>query len=265
VDFHEISQVLLTILILLPLLVFFSVFFFVYAVIKLEATPTLEPVDTNDEVFGEVAHYFTMVQTSLVNDGFDLSGVFLAPKLITGTQSLLMLLTNPHARDLVLVNATFVTQAGSRRLHACFLEIETEFEDDFKIDTINQEEAYPFAKRLEMIFTQLPSVGEPRELYRIHRRIVEENAGPRRKRWKWTGQPLQDLQRDMTAAHGRLAERGYLRLDAEQLFYRMTVKGTLAVCFRVMWPFSLITAAAIRRQERRLLEHVRQRGFGRVD
>jgi hypothetical protein len=254
--FEQIQAVVITLVLAVPFVVVGTLLVIIYGVLRIEVLPHLEVLATDHVLYPLVNQYFRTVEVGLAEEGFSAVGKYYAPTAVTGGESLYLLLLNPARRDMALASATFVRQGGGRRLRMSFLELQSEFEDDSSINTVNLEEPHPFRHLPQILSVQLPSILDPRILYRLHGLIVLEQARGRRKLWKWKDDPREDLRKDLGMAYTRLADQGYLKLAADGAHYRVTLKGCMSALSKIIWPFSMVARGRIHREERRILKEL---------
>lgn len=134
-----------------------------------------------------------------------------------------------------------------------YLEFNSVFRNGTQIDTSNYRHLTrmpPFREKKVFLF---PQITNPRQLLKLHRRVVSRYAGYEEAILPPRGEELEAMRQEVIRDCQRMARMGYLVHDEMENAYRPTWKGSILMTLRIIWPLSTIRRMLLRRRGNRLI------------
>ena len=137
------------------------------------------------------------------------------------------------------------------------VEFVSRYRDGTLIQTNNAQPLSAFPNPAQATTTRLPTVTDPRQLYRIHRAVVTQQAVASPKSFRldeeFGGDPLAYMVFAIRDELQHATETGFLRyLPAEDLF-RATLKGAYLMSWQELWPLKGIRLSRRLRKSQQVL------------
>ena len=143
----------------------------------------------------------------------------------------------------------------ARKMHTRFFEFCTYFLDGLEVNTNNVTKPAVTPRGSKKLRTLMPGVEDAALLYKIHRNVASTVTGEIK--------PLpaaalvgQELEREVHEEWRRNVEIGYTYLDEERSLFRPTVKGSILMSWRVLWPVGAIRELLLKSNAKRLMADV---------
>jgi hypothetical protein len=235
-----------------PLLIYFTH--------KQTARPELVPfIPGQTPLPANVDTYFSNTCWALDAEGFKIiTGLFL-PKQIENVIAGLVYVVNRQERDSAIVVALHADPPGGMPFTQLHVEFVSRFRDGRLIQTANAQALSSFPPPPNSVTSFLPSVQDPRRLYRIHRAQVKlHGSGERVLRLDddFGGDAVRYVQSALIEELDHACRAGYMRLDAAASVYRPTIKGACLMTWQELFPLKNFRLARRRSRERKLLEEL---------
>ena len=183
----------------------------------------------------DVRAFMTSRVAAIAGLGFDPVGYINLGTMASGTESYMALLSNP--RTLEWADVSVVKSTKQMKGYSEFI---TRCSNDAQVDTNTNSTApvlYPWPSY--HIF-RFPQVKDAFTLYRVHRILVQQNTGGATPELPPKGQELAELKRRLERFGVRQQESGYMYLDSEGDYFRLTWKGAVLGAWRSIWPISAL-------------------------
>jgi len=183
--------------------------------------------------------------------GFDVVAYLNLGALTQRTESFMALLSNPHTSE--WANVAYVVSPKKSR---GYMEFTTHCSEEVQVDTnTNAISRLLFPVPNYHVF-QFPQVDDVFTLYRVHRRLVEENTNGNRPILPSRGQEVAELQRRFERFGPWQQSRGYMYLQPPGKFYRLTWKGAIVGGWRSIWPVSAARNFWMKRKSAAILRRI---------
>lgn len=228
---------------------------------RLEASPRLLKFEVDDYDWPrEIKKLFTSSQKALEAEGFESVGGFFLPSAANNVKTALILFVNRESRDGAMATAMYGDQPDGPR--TLYVEFSTRFADGRTVNTLNSKTLGSFPTREGVTTTRLPSIKDARNLYRIHKALMQEVVGAKAKKVlkldaEFGGDAAQYLQEAaFRESYEAAEEAGYIRLDFGGEHFVPTVKGAFLMTWRELWPWKMIREQQMRTTERKVLERL---------
>lgn len=258
-------------LLLLCLLPFVAGPLLIYFTHTQAARPQLVPFFPGQtQLPATVDQFFSDACWALDAEGFQIvTGMFL-PNQTQHVFAALVFVVNRQERVAAILVAIHAHAPGSTPVTQLYVEFNTRFRDGRVVQTNNSPVLGAFPTPEHITNSLLPSVKNPRVLYRIHGAQARLHGGESVLRLDedFAGDAVAYLQFAMMEELERACSAGYMRLDASAGVYRPTLKGAFLMTWREMWPIKAIRLAMRARREKQLLAELTYRfpelaGIGR--
>jgi len=208
-----------------------------------------------DELPEEVAILFRPRVPELASLGFECTGFYDCGSLTNETHSYLAHFCNPTTNDTASVTA-LTTPATC----ASYLEFSTNFENGTVLDT-NTNAALPLTpSNPEHRVFRFPKLHTAKNLYRIHRELIEKYAAGTWPQAEAHDQGIEGYVR-MIENYGPRHERiGYMKLAEDGESYQFTWKGAFSMTWHAFWPNAILRKLRQRHMMRSELQSLEIRG-----
>lgn len=187
--------------------------------------------------------------------GFELLGCYDCGVLASNTQRFIAHFCNRSTNDFANVSV-----ATSPQKTAGYFEFSTRFGNGLTLETNTNSDLPLTPDNPEVRVFRFPEIREPRELYLVHKRLIEKYADGTWAQGEPKGQEIQRLVRVMQNYGPRHAKLGYMYLAPAGEAYFLTWKGAILMTWRGLWPTSLIRGAIYKCKMRAELHSLRVRG-----
>ena len=185
--------------------------------------------------------------------GFTLVGCYDCGELAVQTRSYVAYFCNRGDNDFANVTATV-----SPRGVTSYFEFSTRFSNGLAIET-NTNGVLPLTPgNLAVRVFRFADIQQPKDLYEIHRQLLEKYAVDLYPQGEPMGQEIMRWVRTVGNYGPRHEKIGYMVLAEDGASYRLTWKGAFLIAWRGLWPTSLLRKLYERHAmaaERRELEH----------
>jgi hypothetical protein len=186
-----------------------------------EMTPALE-------------QHLSGVAPQLKNLGFDYLGCYDFGEPAAHTRTVLALFCNPHTNDFADLTLSF-----SCHLTDTYLEFSTEFASGLRLETNNNSVLPLTPDPLETRIFRFSEIRDARELYRLHRRLIEKHTGGAWAKPEVKGQEISRWVRTLENYGPRHVELGYMK-PARESEFDLTWKGAALMAWKCMLPAVLV-------------------------
>jgi hypothetical protein len=195
-----------------------------------------------------------MTQTNaLFEIGFDEPTLVRIPNQAPQVNAYLIMLTNRQTGDSAMVTA--IVGEGIVRLQALYVEFSTRFDSGEEFNTHNAPELLPFPPAPMAVRTQVPSLTDPQELYRLHSFVMSKFSLAGKKVLYEPGQAMEYLVRfAFLESYNRQVKRGWFYYDQENDLYRPTLRGAYRITWGLMQPFKALRKMALNRRAKSILK-----------
>jgi hypothetical protein len=208
-----------------------------------------------EDLPAEVAGYILPRIPQLQTLGFELVGCYDCGVLASNTQSFVAYFCNLTTNDFANV-----TVATSPQKLAGYFEFSTRFGNGVALET-NTNGVLPLTPdNPEVRVFRFPEIKEPRELYRVHKSLIEKYTNGQWAQGEPKGQEIERLVRVVENYGPRLEKMGYMYLAPDERAYLLTWKGAILMTWRGLWPTSLVRRAIHRFEMRIELHSLHVRG-----
>lgn len=222
---------------------------------KLFAAPVCEELQMHS-LDPKLARFIMDKTNELFELGFDEPTLIHLPGASPGVNAYLVMLVNRPAGDKVMVSALVGEAAVA--IQTCYVEFSTRYENDCCVDTLNSEELSAFPTRPGNIRTQVPSITNVAELYRLHQYRMKTSGMSARKVLYEPGKAIEYLMKyAFKKSYDEQVNNGWLRYEAEGDCYRPTIKGAYLMSWGLIQPMKWFRMLAMRRKEREVLGEYR--------
>ncbi len=190
---------------------------------------------TGEEIAPELEQRIEDVAAPLKNLGFAYLGCYDFGELAAHTRTRMALFSNANTNDFATL-----TVASSANLTDSFLEFSTEFGTGLRLET-NNNGVLPLTPdpKGARVF-RFSAIRGPRELYRLHRRLLEKHADGAWAKPEARGQEISRWVRTIRNYGPRHAEMGYMKAARGEQQYELTWKGAALMAWRGMLPGALV-------------------------
>ena len=184
--------------------------------------------------------------------GFSFLGYFDIGSLATNTRSYIAYFVN---RPLgVFANVSVVTSPAKT---AGYFEFSSSFANGLTLDA-NTNSTLPLTpSRAGFRVWRFPEVFDPRELFHIHRALVQKYAAQLEPHLPPQGQESGRIKSQVEQYGAEQAKTGYMYLSNDGETYRLTWKGSILTAWKSLWPTSTIRTWTYRAQMKRELRSLR--------
>ncbi len=225
----------------------------VYLVQRQPAHPTFVPVAPEDREFllpPDATRYLAEQDGPLRAAGFEPLGTLHQDGEQKRPTIYVTLYRNDRAQDLAIAAVLwFQDQARS-----CHVEFSTGLDGDALINTSNASVLAAYAPAPGRVTTQLPRMDDPARLYRVHRFLVDDLAGPSAKRrLPPEREPSAILREAVFRELLSQVETGYFALDEAADEFRPTIKGAFLMTWGLLPPAANLRRLARDRRAARIL------------
>ena len=231
----------------------------IYFTHKQAACPELVPfVPGQTPLPANVDKYFSDACWALHPQGFKIvTGMFM-PKQIEHVIAGLVLLVNRQERDVAIVAAIHAEPPGMMPFTQLHVEFVSRFQDGRLVQTNNAQTLNAFPPPPNSVNALLPSVQDPRQLYRIHCAQSKLHASGEKvlSLDDELGELVRFMQASLIEELENACRAGYMRLVASQSVYRPTIKGAYIMTCQELPPLKNIRLARRKHRERKLLEEL---------
>jgi hypothetical protein len=188
--------------------------------------------------------------------GFDEPTLVQIPNFVPQVVLYLILLVNRQSGDKAMVTA-IVSQRLVSPLQGLYLQFSTRFDSGEEFYTYNAPKIGAFLPHAKEVRTQVPSVEDAQELYRLHTFVMNKHQVQGKKVLYEPGQALDYLAR-FTFSFDEEVQRGWVFHDQESDTYRPTFKGACLFLWRLTEPFKALHQIALNRKAKNTLEEFRR-------
>jgi len=214
--------------------------------------PVQVPVE---ELPDEVSAYIQPRIPQMQSLGFEFLGCYDCGVLASGTRNFLAYFCNRATNDFANVSA-----ATSPHKTASYFEFSTRFGNGLTLET-NTNSILPLTpENPEVRVFRFPAIKEPRELYLVHKHLIEKYANGLWAQGEPKGQEMQRFLRVLENYGPRHVKLGYMYLAPDAEAYRLTWKGAILMTWRGLWPAALVRRAIHRYAMRRELHSLHVHG-----
>jgi hypothetical protein len=224
---------------------------------KLPASPEARPIDL-DRIDPKIADYLTEQTEELVHIGFDESTIVRMDTANNVTTYLIMMVnrrTGDEAMATVMIGHGIVTQRLS------YLQFSTRLESGEEFVTLNSRILGAFRRKPRTGGTQVPTVTDPDELYRLHRFVMRKHEAKGRAVLYEPGGAVDYLvETVLVKSYEEQVENGWLFYDEAADAYRPTLKGAYLIAWGLLPPMKHIREARMRSRARAILAEFRGDG-----
>lgn len=187
------------------------------------------------EITPELEKHIESVAPPLKNLGFENLGCYDFGEPAAHTHTVLALFGNPNTND--FANLTI---SSSSHLTQSYLEFSVEFASGLRVET-NNNGVLPLTPdpKLTRVF-RFAEIRDPRELYRLHRQLIENHDAGAGVAPEAKGQEISRWTRTMENYGPRHAALGYMKPASESGKYELTWKGAALMAWNGMFPTALV-------------------------
>lgn len=215
---------------------------------KMAARPDCEELQMHS-LEPRLAQFIMDKTNALFALGFDEPALIHMSNPAPGVNAYLIMLVNRPQGDKVMVTA-LVGDAGLR-IQTWYVEFSTRYDNDHCVDTLNSSELSAFQQGPQNIRTQVPSVTDVDELYRLHQFKMKNSGITGRKVLYEPGHAVEYLLKyAIKKGYDEQVTKGWLRYDAAEDCYRATIKGAYLMTWGLLQPIKMFRAMAMRQQEK---------------
>lgn len=222
---------------------------------KMSASPACDELQMHT-LDPQIADFLMQKTNALYELGFDEPTLIHLPSAVSGVKAYLIMLVNRPAGDKVMVTA--LVAADVLTIQTWYVEFSTRYASDQCVDTLNSEELSAFQQGPENVRTQVPSVTDVKELYRLHQYMMKKSNITAKKMLYEPGQAVEYLKENaLKKSYDAQVEKGWLTFDAAGNCYRPTVKGAYLMTWGLLQPMKWFRIVAMRKREREILSEFR--------
>lgn len=187
--------------------------------------------------------------------GFEFLGCYDCGFLASNTQSFIAYFCNRTTNDFANVSV-----AMSPQKLAGYFEFSTRFGNGVALETNTNSDLPLTPDNPEVRVFRFPEIKEPRELYQLHKSLIEKYANGQWAQGEPKGQEIQRFLRVLENYGPRLEKMGYMYPAPEGGTYRLTWKGAFLMTWRGLWPTLLVRRAIHKIEMRSELQSLHLRG-----
>lgn len=229
---------------------------------KFAATPDCVELELHT-LNPQLAQFLMETTNQLYTLGFDEPTLVHMPSAAPDIKVYLILLVNRPQGDKAMVTA--IVGEGVNAIQTWYIEFSTRYANDQCVDTFNTSELSAFDKGPETIRSQVPSVTDVGELYRLHQYRMKTGGIAEKKVLFEPGKAVQYLVTNaMKKAYDKQVVKGWLWFDAPGDCYRPTFKGAYLMTWGILFPMKQFRTMAMRRKEQAILAEFRKQGSART-
>lgn len=195
-----------------------------------------------------VAQFMASRTAGITGQGFEPVGYVRISMVSGGTQSFMALFSNPRTSEWGDISV-----AQSSKQMKGYIEFITRCSDDSQVDTNTNATAPVLFPSPSYHVFRFPQINDAFTLYRVHRMMVQQKLGGSRPEIPPTGQEIVELKRRLERYGVRQQERGYMYLEPDGQFFRLTWKGAALGAWRSIWPISMIRNLLMETKSQNLL------------
>lgn len=222
---------------------------------KMSASPACDELQMHS-LDPQLANFLMDKTNALYELGFDEPTLIHLPGAVSGVKAYLIMLVNRPAGDKVMVTA--LVAADVLTIQNCYVEFSTRYATNQCVDTLNSTELSAFQQSPENIRTQVPSVNDVKELYRLHQYMMKKSNITAKKVLYEPGQAISYLNEyALRKSYDKQVEKGWLSYDAAGDCYRPTVKGAYLMTWGQLQPMKWFRVQAMQRREQQILTEFR--------
>ena len=190
---------------------------------------------TAAEIAPDLERRMAGVAPALKNLGFEYLGCYDFGELSAHTRTVLALFSNSNTNDF----ANITMSCASRYIDS-YLEFSTEFASGLRLET-NNNSVLPLTPdpKTSRIF-RFSEIQDPRELYRLHRQLIEKHVAGAWAKPEVKGQEISRWVQIMDNYGPRHVELGYMKPARESGQYDLTWKGAALMAWKGMFPSTLV-------------------------
>jgi hypothetical protein len=236
---------------LLGLLLFYLAFKFlaipllIKANQRLPARPKMRRLDLYD-LDDRIARFLIARTEAMFQLGFDEPTRLRLPDPAPNVTTYLIMVVNRATGDQAM--ATTIVGRGAAQQQVSFVEFFTRFDSGEVFNTINTSELFPFPLRPGQVRTQVPTVRDPEELYRLHKFVLSRHSPVGKPELYAPGKAVEFLTNVFVQLYERVAALGWLYYDDRGDAYRPTFKGAYLMAWGLLQPFKALRQAAMQRR-----------------
>ena len=186
----------------------------------------------------EVSAYVLPLIPRMQNLGFAFLGCFDLGVFEGNAKNFIACFCNRTSNDSANVSVIYSAQKT-----AGYFEFSTQFGNGLALETNTNRDLPLTPDNSSIRVFRFPEIKEPRELYLVHKSLVEKYASGQWAQGEPAGQELQRLVRLMENHGPRHAKMGYMYLAPGGETYLLTWKGAILMTWRGLWPTALIRRA----------------------
>jgi hypothetical protein len=206
----------------------------------------------------DVAAFLMAKTRELFDLGFDEPSLVQIPDPAPNVNAYLALVVNRRAGDKAVV--TTLVGHTQLALKAFYVEFGTRFDDDRVIHTLNLDDLSAFPPPPTVVRTQTPSVTNVRELYELHRYMIQKHVDVRGRPVVYPPGKAKEYLAEYAfeRVYADLARRGWLVFDEPTDSYRPTLSGAYRITCGLLQPFKWFRMLAMRAREKQILQEFRR-------
>lgn len=189
--------------------------------------------------------------------GFEFLGCYDFGEVSAFTRKIVGYCCNRDSNDFANVTVSYAPGATDS-----YLEFSTNFSQGLTLET-NNNGVIPLTpdENGRQVF-RLSEIREPRELYHLHRQLIEKHAGGDWAAPETKGQEILRLVRTFENYGPRHGKLGYMKLSGDRKSYKLTWKGAALMAWRGMLPAALLRQYLLRQEMRAELRSLEVRRVG---
>ena len=219
------------------------------------ASPMLTELDFDELERSQAEFLMTRTQT-LYELGFDEPTLVQVCNGAPNVNAYVIMLVNRRTGDKAMVSA--LVAQGLIPLQSLYVEFSTRFDTGEVFNTHNSRTLPAFPPAPLAVRTQVPSVNDLRELYRLHTFVMGKHDVRGKKVLYEPGQALDYLLRfAFVKVYENQVKRGWLYFEQRSGCYRPTFKGSYLIVGALQQPFKALRTMALNRRARAILEEFR--------
>ncbi len=205
----------------------------------------------------QVAEFLKSHTLELLNLGFDEPTLVHIPDASSYMTSYLILIINRQSGDKAMVTA-MIAKAHSLVHQVLYFEFTTRFENGKVFDTLNGRELlYP--PDSETVRTQVPQLNDVRQLYQLHKYVMDKHEMVGGKVLFEPGKALDYLARfAFIQAFESNARRGLMFYDPRSNCYFLTLKGAFLMTWALLPPIKAFRYAMLWKRARKIMAEFEQ-------
>ncbi len=218
---------------------------------KMSADPACEELILHS-LDPQISQFLMDKTNDLYELGFDEPTLIHMPSPVAGVKGYLIMLVNRPAGDKVMV--TVLVGEAALAIQTWYVEFSTRYVTNQCVDTLNSSELSAFVQGPENIRSQVPSVTDVGELYRLHQYRMKTSGISAKKMLYEPGQAIAYLKEyAIKKSYDEQVTKGWLRCDAAENCYRPTIKGAYLMTWGLLYPMKYFRMMTMKRREVELL------------